>query len=111
MPGELNKHETQVVLECLKATTQGPFFPDWEFSTLFGLSREEVAEVAAAWPNVDQDSKTVVVAINNSLNNLLGYPHGCQEVWDDYISVPPEELGAMYARWRQESVNYFGGLM
>ena len=47
---DLTQNEQQVVFECLKAAVDGPFFPDWEFPTLFGLWREEVGRVVADWP-------------------------------------------------------------
>ncbi len=109
---DLSKDEQQVILECLTAAAKGPFFPDWEFHILFGLYRQEVRQVVDDWPNVNEDSEEVVLAINNSINNLLGYPHGRQDVWQDYISVTPKELGVIFAKWRQASVpNYFYGMM
>ncbi len=63
---------------CLRAAAEGPYFPDWEFHTLFGLTRAEVATVAKEWPGVT-DEATTHLAINNALNNLLGYPHGMQD--------------------------------
>ena len=38
--------DSRVIGECLRAAVNGPFFPDWEFSTLFGLTRDEVRAVA-----------------------------------------------------------------
>ncbi|WP_162584044.1 hypothetical protein [Variovorax sp. PBS-H4] len=37
--------DSSIISECLWAAADGPFFPDWEFSTLFGLSREEVRDL------------------------------------------------------------------
>lgn len=31
----------------------------------------------------------VVIA---SMSNLLGYPHGYDEIWSDYISCPPHRV-------------------
>src|SRR5712691_11317146 len=36
----LDEKEREVVQECLRATVEGPFFPDWEFETIFGLKRD-----------------------------------------------------------------------
>ena len=41
----LDEKERGVVRECLGATVEGPFFPDWEFQTLFGLERDEVRRI------------------------------------------------------------------
>jgi len=73
---------------------------DWgEFHTIFGLTRDEVASVAQQWPD-RCDGEDVELAINNALNNLLGYPHRCGNVWNDYISVSPSELRDLFRRWR-----------
>lgn len=109
---ELNKGEQQVIFECLRAAAEGPFFPNSEFHTLFGLEREEVKQIADEWPNIEEAAESVVVAINNSINNLLGYPHRREDVWSNYISVQPEELYLIFAKWRGEPVSsYFDGLM
>lgn len=98
---ELSEDEKRVILECLKAAAEGPFFPDWEFHTLFGLERNEMAEIVAAWPRIDWSLEKVIVAMNNSMNNLLGYPHGCEEEWARYISVTAEEVARVFSKWRQ----------
>src|SRR5262245_15865777 len=64
--------EIAAIGASLRAAAEGPFFPDWEFELLFGLRREEVAVIAGNWPFVDQGDKSVRLAINNALNNLLG---------------------------------------
>jgi len=95
----------------LHATATGPFFPDWEFHTLFGLERSDVKAIVDAWPAIDDASENVSLAINNSMNNLLGYPHGCDREWLTYISVSPEEVARIFKKWRGERVpNYFEGL-
>lgn len=47
------------------------------------------------------DLKAQSVAINNSLNNLLGYPHKKWALWPQYISASPEEVDAVFKRWRK----------
>lgn len=114
---KLTPDEQNVIYQCLKATVEGPFFPDWEFSILFGLKRDEVAELVKVWSNVDHTSKLVQVAINNSLNNLLGYPHKRFDIWNDYISVSPSELADLFRKYRDDnsfessSRGYFNRLM
>jgi hypothetical protein len=45
---------------------------DRECPTLFGLSRNELRDVLAAWPNnLERDAQTALVALNNALNELL----------------------------------------
>ncbi len=73
---------------------------DWgEFHTIFGLTHDEVARIAQEWPD-RCEGEDVELAVNNAMNNLLGYPHRCGHVWSDYISVSPRELEEIYRRWR-----------
>lgn len=109
---DLTAHEQHVVLECLKASAEGPFFPDDEFRTIFGLRREDVQAVVARWPFDDREDRDARLAINNAMNNLLGYPHRQEDVWEDYISVPPQDVKRIFDKWRGERVdNYFDGMM
>jgi hypothetical protein len=96
-----NKNDLRVIGECLRAAVEGPFFEEWEFQTLFGLTRREVAAIAAAWPNVDLNDETAQIAATNAMVNLLGYPHGQDEEWSHYISAPPEEVRRILDRAKQ----------
>jgi hypothetical protein len=92
-----------VVRECLRAAVEGPFFPDWEFSTLIGgMSRDEVAAVLERWPDPANPDKQDV-AVNDVLNMLLGYPHRREDVWPDFISVGREEVAQALTRWRGDA--------
>lgn len=42
----------------------------------------------------------VEVAVNNAMNNLLGYPHRFDHVWSDWLSVSRSELEEIFRRWR-----------
>src|SRR6266567_1234624 len=66
---DLDEQERDVVRQCLQAAVDGPFFPDWEFGTIFGLERDEVRRVLRSWPEIDETDQNVVTAINNSFNN------------------------------------------
>lgn len=97
-----DEDEKRVLREALRAAAEGPFFPDWEFRTLFGLDRSTVATIAQAWPNIDESSDEVVLAINNSLVNLVGYPHGEKDQWSKYISVSREEVLRILEKWKRQ---------
>ena len=88
-----------VIKQCLRAAVDGPFFPDWEFHTLFGFQREELRQIADNWPNWE-DAEEQRDAVNATLNNLLGYPHNQWTVWHKYISPVAAEVAEVYARWR-----------
>ncbi len=97
----LDEREREVVRECLRAAVDGPFFPDWEFNIIFGLTRDEVKQVLLSWPELNEADESVVRAINNSFNNLLGYPaRNKQELWPKFISVSGIELARIFDKWK-----------
>jgi hypothetical protein len=98
---QLSARDVEIVQECLIAAVHGPFFPDEEFHTLMGLTRAEVQQILAGWPAVDE-TDAQDLAVNNVLNNLLGYPHQEWDCWRDYVSAEPAEVAAILARWRGE---------
>jgi len=109
---DLTADEREIVRSCLRAAVEGPFFPDWEFSTLFGLAKAEVQHVLDSWPNLNEDDETVVLAINNSFNNLIGYPHGLHDGWSEFIPTTAQELARVYVKWKGTNVrSYFEGFM
>jgi hypothetical protein len=97
----LTDREAEVVLRCLRAAVEGPFFPEWEFHVLIGLSRAEVAALAARWPNIDDTETQVQGAINNALNNLLGYPHNEPEAFRERVGESVQEVKRIFAKWRR----------
>jgi hypothetical protein len=46
----LSSVDKEILGQALRASVDGPFFPDWEFHILFGLERSEVRAIAATWP-------------------------------------------------------------
>ncbi|MDY7096247.1 MAG: hypothetical protein SX243_25000 [Acidobacteriota bacterium] len=84
------------------AVVKGPFFPGWEFDTLFGFTRAEIAELVAAWPEVDFDDEEVRRAISVALVQLTGYPHGEEEAWHRFISVSPSAVEALLMKYSRE---------
>lgn len=96
----LKQSDKDVVYQCLLAALNGPFFPDWEFHTLFGVEREVLAEIIEIWPRIDRSEDTNL-AITNSMGNLIGYPHGKEKEWGKYVSASPDEVLATLKRWRE----------
>ncbi|QXC60100.1 hypothetical protein KSP35_17300 [Aquihabitans sp. G128] len=76
----LDAAEIDGVRRCLDAVCDGPFFDDWEFGTLMGVTRQEMSRVRDAWPGTptatsSEDALQMQrVAVGNALGNLLGYP-------------------------------------
>lgn len=90
---------TQAYRESLVAAARGPFFPDREFATLFGLERADVESIADSFSGSTPVTGDVALALNNAMNNLLGYPHGQETAWAQWLSVKPTELQAIYSQW------------
>ncbi len=115
----LSEDEIKVIGECIKAAAYGPFFIDEEaednpeIHSIFGLTIDELRKIADGFPSLDLEDENVRLAINNTLNNLLGYPHGCSdEVWSKYITVSEDELRKIFFKWKGSNVkNYIDGLM
>ena len=85
---------------CLNAAAFDPFFPDWEFHTLFGLDRSDVVAVATEWPMPIKKDAIVKLAVQNTLNNLSGYPtRQNADVWDDFVSVDRDQIRPLLERW------------
>lgn len=76
-----------VLKRAVTAAADGPYFPDWEFHTLFGLDRASVRAIARG--SIDLSRPDVRLAVQNSLASLLGYPHGCNDdvVQDTGVSI------------------------
>ena len=72
----LTSEERDVVRLAIDASVNGPHFPDWEFQTLFGITRAEAASVLARFPHLDAGNQIDHLVVYNAIANLLGYPHG-----------------------------------
>ena len=90
----------QLIGDCLRAAADGPFFKDWEFATLFGVERAEMKRIAEEWPKVDADDAIVSDAVQNSLNNLLGYPHGMDADLEASVLGSPSAIERVLVKWR-----------
>ena len=106
---QLSPEDQDVIRRALAAAASGPYFPDWEFSTLMGMSRDEVAQVLATWPetavltSLDRDPDRVQeIAVHAVLNNLLGYPHNEWDLLSTSLGTSRAEFRSLFDRWRGE---------
>lgn len=81
----LSPVDVETVRRALQASAEGEFFPDWEFSTLFGVDRDIVRKVYQAWPQRSVSPEEFGCALTGSLNQLMGYPHGRDTELLDYV--------------------------
>jgi len=98
---DLSKEDKSIVHACLRCVASGEvILHDWEFQTLFGVGVDEFIRIVESWPNLDDSQGSVSEAINNSMNNLLGYPHSKIENWDDFMPYPRSEVERMFREWK-----------
>lgn len=95
--------DRELILACLRAVVDGPFIPDWEFPTLFGIEREAVRALVAEWPTLNEADNTTYLAINNALVNLVGYPHGQDAALKQMCGADRTEIDRVYRLWREAS--------
>lgn len=100
MAPALSSSDRDVIRRSLAACADGPFFEDWEFATLFGLSRAEFRVAASRWTDKDGIDQQVQLAVHNALNNLCGYPHGMDRRLEADFGVPRRQLEEVFDRWR-----------
>ena len=97
-------------LECVAAGKV--ILHDWEFETIMGVNVPTLRQVLSKWPEVDEADPDVRSAVGNSLNNLLGYPHGFHDCWEEGIPVSRQELMRAFGAWRGgRPYSYFDGIV
>ncbi len=93
---DLNAAELDVLQECL----QQPLM-DRSFRTGVGLERDEVRKALQSWPELNEADDTVAIAINNSFNNLLGYPVPTKkELWPRFLPAKRSEVARIFDKWK-----------
>lgn len=97
MLAHLDPSEIETVRKVLEAAARGPFFPDWEFHTLFGVDRDAVERALQRFPSLEGEDDRL--AVNNAFANLLGYPHG---VSLDAHGLSNHRLRAVFTKWRAQ---------
>ncbi len=95
----LSYRDHEIIQQCLRASAEGPFFPDEEFSTLFGFSRDTFREVIKGYEPEDDMPVHEGIAVHNALNNLLGYPIDSPDEWHQWISASRDEVTGVLQRW------------
>ena len=97
----MSSGDTAIIRNSMLFATDGPNFPDWEFSTIFGFDRSEVRAIANSLSSQAPVTTETIRAVASTFNNLSGYPGG-REYWAEFVpSSWPEALSA-FERWRNE---------
>jgi hypothetical protein len=98
---DLIDDDKETLRRCLEVAASGRIFEDPEFHALFGLQRSEFGAIFSKWPNVDWTDPDVDLAVNNTLANLLGYPHGKDLA--SLVGADRDHLEALSQRWRERA--------
>ncbi len=108
----LDQKETEIVRKCMECIADGKvILHDFEFHVVMGVTVEEFIEIYNSWPEINENDNVVSTAINNSMNNLLGYPHGKHHRWEEFIDVPLDKIAKVFNKWCDSSVDsYFNGI-
>jgi hypothetical protein len=106
---KLDEREQQIILQAMKLILiEEKYIGDWAFPSRTGITRDELRQVITEWPNLkdedDTDSKnnpdlTRVLAINNSLNEVLHGVSVSDEDWEKWFDEPREEVKRVYNAW------------
>ena len=107
----VSQDDQDLICRALHAAVDGPYFPEWEFGALIGIDRSEVAEILADWPNAtvttsweSDPAKVQRIAVNNVLNNLIGYPHGRWAELKLRLGADPHEVRALLEHWHASTI-------
>ena len=98
---DLSPNEKQIVLECMKAIADGPYFQDWEFHTRLGIERPTLRRIISIWPAINDrsDDSDGFLAINNCLNEIC---HGIQIAdpeWQSRFAHSKDEVKSTLHKW------------
>ena len=94
----LSDNEISIIEKCLKVSVEGDYFDDNEFSTIIGLSRDEINNIYNTWPKINGDDKETFEAIKSCMLNLRGYPHGKKDILYKDLDTDKISLDALYEK-------------
>jgi len=104
----LTKEESEIVRQCMQCVANGNvILHDFEFQMIMGVDVDEFMDIFEAWPNLDENDKYVKLAINNTLNNLIGYPHDMQKSWNEVMETPLSEIARIFQKWEGSEINSY----
>ena len=108
----LTKKELEIVRQCMQCVANGKvILHDVEFQTIMGVDVDKFLEIFQAWPNLDEEDENVELAINNTFNNLIGYPHDMQKSWNEVMETPLSEIARIFQKWKGADIHsYIDGM-
>ena len=92
----------------MKLILEEDYISDEAFSIRLGVTRDDLRQVISEWPHIwdenDEDSRSNpdlirILAINNSLNEVLYGVNVSKEVWTKWLDEPYAEVEQIYQTW------------
>ncbi|MEQ9258729.1 MAG: hypothetical protein RIG84_06500 [Roseovarius sp.] len=74
----------------------GPFVEDWEFSSVIGVERKELRKLFEDKSALDLEGDAAWIA-KNCVNNLIGYPHGMDDLLQHRFGLTQPELENLWS--------------
>jgi hypothetical protein len=118
---KLDEREQKTIVQAMKLIlTEEKYIGEREFRSRIGITRDELRQVIAEWPHLkdedDTDSKdnpdlVRVLAINNSLNEVLHGVGVSDADWEKWFDEPKEEVKRIYRTWAVLKGRNHGGVM
>jgi hypothetical protein len=98
---KLDANDKELIRQCMVAIAEGPYIYDEEFQTKLGITRFELKQVLAQWPQLDDKSKSskTYLAINNCLNEVLNGVAIPPNDWIHWFDDSRESINQVYSRW------------
>lgn len=93
----LAESEYNLAKRALRFCAESPLFPEWEFQTLFGLSRNEVLSMSEFNAHAAVPAE-LALAVSGAINNLLHYPHGKLPLVQSQVG-PIDQLEKLGQAW------------
>lgn len=102
MPTELQKSDLETAYHCLRAVVYGPFIEDSQFQPRLGFTRNQMQEVASAWPTIDDIERhpNTLSAILACMNEVCHGIRFSEQEWRFWFSETPEEIRHVYLKWK-----------
>ena len=97
---KLSASEREIIFRCLNAILKGRFL-EGEFHTRLGLEPEELEQIVATYPDIDDldDNSNEVLAINNCLNEVCHGISFSNREWSQWFSISRSEVDEVYRKW------------
>lgn len=110
-PDIFSLEEQKQLLECVAAIQELPIYRSSEFTSIFGLSQDEITMVLQAFPEWDLHDDAAegvdhsLLVLNNAFAYLLNGTEEDKSRMKSKITFPHAQLDALYSKFRDQNTN------